>query len=247
MPVFETGSWEFESLRAGQININMIYNVIPINYCGGLGGQFLSSFLYAARENKSINWTFSKDGNAHETDKDHEGTPTFGLGFDPTGKMNIDHLIKYAKTVPQDIIAYPHGHYANPDLLMEYVYKQIKIYAEPEQLDEILGVFILKNPSAGDFQTDPIDKEKYKNNFNVKWRKVALPKFTRLFNSCPDLEPRMLNISWDDMLYNDPEILISKMHEFTQIPKENFNRDKFAEWRQLTHKTVDRLRLAGII
>ena len=225
----------------------MIYNVIPVNYTGGLGGQFLSSFLYDARENKPINWVFSEDGNAHETDKDRF-IPPYGLGQDYTGKLNLNFLLESTKNIPNNIIVYPHGHYANPDLLMEYVDKQIKIYAEPEQLDEVMGVFMLKNPNTRIyFQTDLIDKEKYKNNFHVKWRKAALPKFTRLFNSCPDLEPRMLNISWNDMLYNDPEILISKLHEFTQIPKENFNRDKFAEWRLLTHKTVDRLRLAGII
>jgi hypothetical protein len=57
----------------------------------------------------------------------------------------------------------------------------------------------------------------------------------------------MLNISWNDMLYNDPEILISKLHQYTQIPKENFNREKFVEWRQLTHKIVNRLKQAGLI
>ena len=225
----------------------MIYNVIPINYAGGLGGQFLSAFICAARENKPGNWVFSKDGNAHNTDKDL-GSPPYGLGRDPTSEKNTAHLIEYSKTVHEDIIVYLHGHYADPDLLMQYFYKQIKIYAEPDQFEEILGIFMLKNPNfSEDFQTDPIDKEKYKNNYYVKWRRFALTKFTRLFNSCPDLEPRMLNISWNDMLYNDPDILISKLHRFTEIPEENFDREKFAEWRRLTHKTVDRLKQAGLI
>ena len=98
MSVFETEGREFESLRTGQINIAMIYNVIPINYAGGLGGQFLSSFLHSARENNSVNWIFSPDGNAHESDKDW-GSPPNGLGIDPTGVKNIAHLIEYAKTV----------------------------------------------------------------------------------------------------------------------------------------------------
>ena len=227
----------------------MIYNVIPVNYSGGLGGQFLSSFLHAARENRAINWVFSEDGNAHDSDKDR-GTPPYGIGRDPTGMKNIAHLMEYAKTVPEGIVTYPHGHYTDPDLLMQYVDKQIKIYGDLEQMDELMGVFMLKNPvTRVHFQnlTDPIEQEKYKKHNMLTWRKFALTKFKRLYNACPDLEPRMLNISWNDMLYNDPEILIFKLHDFTQIPEENFNREKFAEWRQLTHKTVDRLRLAGII
>lgn len=81
----------------------------------------------------------------------------------------------------------------------------------------------------------------------IKWRKATEKFFPRLYNSCVDLEPRMLNVSWNDMLYNDPEVLICKLHQFTQLPKENFNREKFAEWRMLTHKTVNRLKEAGLI
>jgi hypothetical protein len=227
----------------------MIYNVIPINYAGGLGGQFLSAFICAARENKPGNWVFSKDGNAHNTDKDL-GSPPCGIGQDPTSEKNTAHLIEYSKTVPEDIIVYPHGHYADPDLLMQYFYKQIKIYADPNQIEEIIGVFMLKSPKNRiHFKnlTNPIEQEKYNKYPMVTWKRFASTKFTRLHNNCPDLEPRMLNISWNDMLYNDPEVLISKLYQFTEIPEKNFSRDKFNEWRMLTHKTVDRLKEAGII
>ena len=227
----------------------MIYNVIPINYNGGLGGQFLSSFLCSARKNTPTNWIFSKDGNTHEAEKDWANTP-YGFGQDPTGSKNINFLIEYAKTIPENVVAYPHGHYGDPDLLMQYVYKQIKIYADPEQYDEVTGVFILKHPKFNfglTNLTDPIEKEKYKNHPIIRWRKFTITRFSRLYNSCPDLEPRMLNVSWNDMLYNDTEILITKLHNFTEIPKENFNREKFVEWRQLTHKTVNRLREAKLI
>ena len=227
----------------------MIYNVIPVNYTGGSGGQFLSAFLYSALKVEPINWVFSKDGNAHDADKSH-GTPPYGIGQDPTGEKNILHLVEFAKTVPENTVVYPHGHYSDPDLLMQYVNKQIKIYVEPERLDETMGVFMLKNPNTSlAFRdlTNPVVKEKYKNHYMIQWRKHAEKQFLRLYGSCPDLEPRMLNVSWNDMLYNDPEVLISKLHDFTEIPKENFNREKFAEWRTLTHKTVDRLKQAGII
>ena len=225
----------------------MIYNVIPINYFGGAGGQFLSLFLYAARENKFVNWIFSDSGNSRSSDKDwYTPPPNFYTDF--TGMMNPNHLVDYAKTIPEDIIVYPHGHYADPDLLMTHVNKQIKIYFEPEQLYEIVGMFLLKNPKhAFNDLTDTEQLARYKNHNVIKWAPVAAKKFARLVNSCPDLEPRMLNVSWNDMMYNDPEILISKLHQFTEIPEENFNRDKFAEWRMLTYKTINRLKQAGLI
>ena len=226
----------------------MIYNIIPVNYFSGLGGQFLSSFLHAARENISNTFIFSKDGNSHDSDKDWG--PPYHMGQDLTGVKNIDVLTEYSKTISANKIEYPHGHFGDPDLLMQHVHKQIKIYYEYEQINEITGVFMLKHPSTSDLFQDLTDSEiieKYKNHHVVRFSHWHKTKFARLCNNCPDLEPRMLNISWNDMLYNDPELLISKLHQFTEIPEENFNREKFNEWRMLTHNTVNKLKQAGIV
>lgn len=223
----------------------MIHNIIPINYGGGLGGQFLASFLFDARNNNQTDWIFSKDGNAHSTNKDW-GSPPHGLGRDPTGILNINYLMEYSKTIPEDSRVFVHGHFADPDLLMQYVDKQIKIYFEPEQLNEVVGMFMLKNPDTTVIFDDPINAQHYNNHLLVNWRRYILTKLVRLSNNCPDLEPRMLNISWNEMIRLDPDILISKLSNFTQIPAGNFNKDKFNEWRILTHKTLDRLKQAGL-
>jgi len=226
----------------------MIYNVIPINYNSGLGGQFLSSFLHAARENTSSTFIFSKEGNAHDSNKDH--SPPYHMGQDVDGSKNIAVLEEYAKTIPPNKIVYPHGHYGDPDLLMKHFNKQIKIYYDDSQIDEITGIFLLKHNDTSTMFRDlnnPQVIKKYKSHHVVQFSHWHKKKFARLCNNCPDLEPRMLNISWNDMMYNDPEILISKLHQFTEIPKEQFSRDKFNEWRMLTHKTINRLKEAGII
>jgi len=226
----------------------MIYNIIPINYFGGLGGQFLSSFIYSASNNRNINWVFSEQGNAHNSEKDIEGCPPFNLSNDDDGVKSTNYLIEFSKTIPENTRIYPHGHFADPDLLMQHFNKQIKIYFEPEQQDEIIGVFMLKHPD-GKFKNfdDTSQIEKYKNNLNVAWRALAIKFFKRLCNNCPDLEPGMLNVSWNEMLYLDKNILISKLSEFLQIPNENFQRDKFDEWRSLTLVTVNKLKNAGLI
>jgi len=172
------------------------------------------------------------------------------MGQDEYGSKNIAILKEYAKIIPANKIAYPHGHFGDPDLLMKHFNKQIKIYYEDNQIDEITGVFMLKHPdTSSQFQdlSDPEKIKEYMNHHVVKFRQRHKKKFARLCNNCPDLEPRMLNVSWNDMMYNDSEVLISKLNQFTEIPEENFNRDKFAEWRMLTYKTINRLRQAGII
>ena len=226
----------------------MIYNIIPINYNSGLGGQFLSSFLHAARENTSNTFIFSKDGNSHDSNKDWG--PPYHMGQDLTSEKNIAVLKEYSKTIPANKIEYPHGHFSDPDLLLKNFNKQIKIYYDDDQIDEITGVFLLKHHNTSTiFQdlSDPETMNKYKSHHIVRFSHWHKTKFARLCNNCPDLEPRMLNVSWDDMIYNDIEVLISKLHQFTEIPEKNFSRDKFNEWRMLTHKTVDRLKEAGII
>ena len=105
----------------------MIYNVIPVNYFGGLGGQFLSSFLYSARNKDYNNWHFSENGQCHGSSQDRsiELINRPGIIDDPTGDINLNLLIEYAKIVSDDIISYPQSHMSNPDKVLDYFDKQI--------------------------------------------------------------------------------------------------------------------------
>jgi len=227
----------------------MIYNVVPINYMGGTGGQFLSSLIYAAAHKKDNTFVFSENGNSHDSKK-YLGSPPLGIGKDLTGKTNLNFLREFAKTIPEDTIVYPHGHYANPDVLMEYFHKQIKTCFEVNQLSEIIGVFMLKHPEQS-LKFKNVKGKELHDLYNidkiVKWRYVVGNYFTRLCRPCPDLEPRMLNVSWNELVYLDPEILISKISDFTKIPSEDFSRDAIANWRELTQQTIDRLKQADLI
>jgi hypothetical protein len=49
-----------------------------------------------------------------------------------------------------------------------------------------------------------------------------------------DLEPNVLNISWQDIYANDPKILIDKLSKFTNTPFEKFKIDDLLEWRSRT-------------
>lgn len=227
----------------------MIYNVVPVNYMGGSGGQFLSSLIYAAAHKKEDTFVFSENGNSHDSKK-YLGSPPASLGDDPTGKINLNFLKEFSTTIPEDTIVYPHGHYANPDLLMEYFYKQIKTCFEINQLSEIIGVFMLKNPEHS-LKFKNVKGKELHDLYNidkiVKWRYVVGNYFTRLCRPCPDLEPRMLNVSWNQLVYLDPEILISNVSKFTNIPNEDFSRDAIVNWRSLTLETIEKLNQAGLI
>ena len=212
----------------------MIHNVIPINYFGGTGGQFLASFLYSASQKNNSNWKFSEYGNAHHSNQ-HRIPIIRGLIEDPTSASNLKLLLEFATTIPENITAYPQAHFADPEEVLKYFDKQIKIYFEPEQADEIIGVIILKNPEGF------INLDTSKNGPIWLRRKQLMQTYRRLCNNCPDLEPRMLNISWNEMVYFDPDILISKLSKFTLIPKEDFNATKFLEWRTLTLSTISKV------
>ena len=217
----------------------MIYNVIPVNYFGGLGGQFLSSFLFSARTKDYDNWNFSENGQCHGSSQDRslELINRPGIIDDPTGDINLNLLIEYAKTVPNDIIYYPQSHLANPDKVLEYFNKQIKIYCDPEQFDEIIGVIMSKLP------VHFAHVIKHKTSRAWIQRKQLMQLHHRLTSNCPDLETRMLNISWNEMVYLDPDILVSKLSKFTLILKEDFDTKRFSEWRTLTLNTIKKLNL----
>lgn len=218
----------------------MIHNVIPVNYFGGSGGQFLSSFLYSASQKDNNNWKFSDTGNSHYS-KQHRIPVIKGLIEDPTSSNNLKLLLEFATTIPENITVYPQAHFAQPEELFKYFDKQIKIYFEPEQADELIGVIILKNPEGF------LNLDISKNGRVWARRKQLMQTYHRLCNSCPDLEPRMLNVSWNELVYFDPDILVSKLSKFTQIPKEDFNMEKFLEWRTLTLKTISRVTDSGIV
>ena len=221
----------------------MIQHVIPINYFGGSGGQFLSSFLYSAREKEYNQWHFSEAGRAHDSEKDwipqgsNDQNVIVGILADPTGEKNLNLLLTYAERAPKNKVTYPMGHFANPDEILKYFDKQIKIYFEPEHEDEIIGVMMSKVPEHF--------PGKLVNPTDSAWihRKSLMNRFLRLRSNAPDLEPRLLNISWNEMVYLDPDILVSKLSNFTQIPKENFDKERFIIWRNLTLITINKLNL----
>lgn len=221
----------------------MIHNVIPVNYFGGSGGQFVSSLLYSAREKDYNNWHFTEQGQCHASNQDRsiELINRPNIVDDPTGEINLNLIIDYAKTVSSDKVFYPQSHLIDPDKVLKYFNKQIKVYFDPDQADEIVGVIMLKLPDHF--------AHVVKHKSSPAWikRKELINKYSRLCNNCPDLEPRMLNISWNELVYLDPTILISKLSKFTGIPEGDFDFKNFIKWRELTSSTINKIKDAGMM
>jgi hypothetical protein len=58
------------------------------------------------------------------------------------------------------------------------------------------------------------------------------------------LNSNVLCISWKELVYYEPDILINKLHNFTQIPKENFNLENLYNWRKATISCIETLSVA---
>ena len=44
----------------------------------------------------------------------------------------------------------------------------------------------------------------------------------------------LLNISWQELMHNDPITLINKLSQFTNLSVDRFPLDKLLTWRELT-------------
>jgi hypothetical protein len=53
-----------------------------------------------------------------------------------------------------------------------------------------------------------------------------------------DLEPNLLNLSWQDIFKNNPDNLFKKLSTFSNIPYEKFKLTDLLEWRSRTNICV---------
>jgi len=204
---------------------NLRYDIIPILYAGGTGGSFLSAFLFHARELKN-NWeALGPTGHAHNVNKDFSTIKGKGMQI-----SNIIHIRDLLSMPNNDTVKYPPSHCSDIDLTLTYINKLIKTYFDEDDVNEITRVFSVKT-------------SKYSSSNNIETRAIfqmyllKSPEFQALrtiYNS-----PNVLNISWKDLLYNNPLSLVTMLSEFTSLPTANFPLEQLMIWRKLTTKSIN--------
>jgi hypothetical protein len=210
------------------MNIPKRSDIVPVLYLGGSGGAFVSSFLYHARE-KSNYWVLSENGNAHATKRD-AGTLHRGPRARP-----IDHINTICQLPVTDVVKYIPTHCSDPDLALLYFDKIIKIYNTESDQHDIALAFISKW-GADDHQLPPAQLK-----LMVKSAMTSYTDFPALCNKYRELDS-VLNISWQEIMHDDPAVLVHKLSEFTGLPSADFPQEQLLTWRGLTRQAIEKYR-----
>lgn len=203
-------------------------DLIAIRFLGGSGGQFLNSFLTAAKFNNKIPLIFGEYGSAHNTFKEFfwHCDPCAPVEGQITQIENVVDAIKRERTSPPYIM---HSHGYDLDLLMRYAHKIISVSVTKAELPQIFYAFVGK--FALEKTVDEIPYWMLKQNPHT---------FSQLRADKYDIghSERCLTIRWHDLLAGDISLLISQLSEFTTIPKENFLEENLINWRKITIDSI---------
>ena len=209
-------------------------DIIPIRYMSGTGGQFLSSFITAAKTKNNQAIRLSLFGNAHTNnllDFSLPGHPAFGP--DRPDSLKIDatlNLIGNEGSVP---IYYSAMHFMDIKLLLTTFDRVISITYDIDDVSDIALIFY------GKFYIDELQSNTDISNHRYVTMKITLKYSSRFFKEYET--DNVLNVSWKELFHLDTNILVEKISAFTSIPKENFNISNLLEWRKVTLQCLDKV------
>jgi hypothetical protein len=211
-------------------------DIIPIRYISGTGGQFLSNFITAAKNNNKHNIALSVHGNAHQNNLSDFIIPK-NSAFGPCAQhdpLNIDAMLKLTGKEGSVPVYYPAMHLMNIELLLNTFDKVISIVYDIEDISDIALIFY------GKFY---LDEPQSNNNISFSHRyvttKITLKYSHRFFKEYES--DNVLNVSWKELFHLDTNILVRKISAFTRIPEENFNISNLLEWREATSQCLDKV------
>lgn len=201
----------------------------------GSGGAFLSKFITHAKLNLKDNLKLSKHGNAHSG---YAELPRSILGPSDNDTLKIEQLLN---TRPADWslpIYYVPAHICDLKLCMAFFEKTIRIFFEKNDIEEITYCYVGKR------LIDENQKDERSNMFNLKMHSLMF--ITKHFSDFSIIEENsnILNISWKELVHYDPNILINKLHGFTNIPLEKFNLENLHNWRKATISCIETVSVA---
>jgi len=203
--------------------------IIPITFIHGTGGNFLCSFIVAAKNNNQLPFVLSYHGNMHENSL--KDIPTEPTSIENLDQLKIDLIIQ-GKIIAKLSPYYTASHVSDLELLQHYFERSIRITYENDDILEISSAYI------GKFW---LDQKSYKKDINVlhKMSINTLNKYQPNFYKQPI--DNVLFISWGTLLHGDSSVLIEKLSNFTQIPIENFNIDNLNHWRERTTLCIKKI------
>lgn len=203
----------------------------------GTGGNFLANFITMAKLNSKEPLQLSKHGNAHnsiwvELSGSKSGPYSPGQPASSTDEEKIKHLLSGTPVKNSVPIYYPFDHIIDLKLCTMFFEKAIRITYEKDDINDVIYSYV------GKYHIDTARKNA-NDIFNLKLvSQVHISNYLKHF-STTDKIPNVLYISWRELVYDDPIILIEKLNNFTKIPNENFSIENLIKWRKATHSCID--------
>jgi hypothetical protein len=199
--------------------------IIPISYMSGTGGNFLCHFIVSAKYNDFSKYALklSTYGNAHGNGADIPIAPYAPYDSD---EKKIDYLLSY--NIAKDKIKpyYTLGHIVDLNLITKKFKKSIRITYDNDDIDLLTNIFI------GKYVSDSKNLVRTKLSIFIPTTKFQLVKNST--NFVYEQNDNLLCVSWKNVYHDKPQILINKLHKFTDIPAINFSVDQLLEWREAT-------------
>lgn len=212
--------------------------MIPITFAGGTGGQFLSYLLESAkiRDLSPIDDKLSEHGNSHRLRSMHMAVAPY------PAKLTYNDLLSVWHLPPENERIYPYycgTHISEIDDVLSYFDKIIRVTYDLDDIDDLVPIFVAKRLLDDNIiPKDDIDKIKQ----GIATHRHFLTTQQQFFVDRPDLVPKVLCVSWKEILKYDALILIKKLSDFTEMPIEDFNYDALIAWRNATIKCMNTMK-----
>lgn len=204
-------------------------DIIPITFMSGTGGNFLCSFIVAAKNNNQSLFQLSEHGNMHSNAIKDIATPAHSIEYIDQNKINS--IIE----APIDSTCTPYytsSHIVDLQLLHTYFLKSIRIIYSTENIPEIGYTYV------GKFF---LDEKQYIKNIPMLYMMTInnLYKYQQHFTE-QDIA-NVLYISWDELYKDDISLLLDKISKFTSIDIDKFNISNLIQWRERTSNCIKQI------
>lgn len=226
------------------------YDIIPIIFFPGCGGNMLLDLLKQAKLKSNESLPLSHNGNAHKADKEIrpvffniKNPQIFAPGKDPNRDLT-DELISCIKDIrivrPSRTPYFALYHLTHNEELNKYFYKSITISYEEDDFKTIIALYHKKlhvdDLHDEDYITDgPFFDEKIHVK---KWQENKMLGIRDQQNGYDFQGERCLNIRFKELNELPVEPLFKKLSDFTKIPYENFNDSNILKWREINAKVI---------
>lgn len=205
----------------------MLSEVIPINFAGGCGGSFLSTWLTTAKYNYRADLEFTDFGSMHSSKYCEILGHNSGLFDDFNSKLERIKKIKFLPTIYNNRFPpYFTTIHSNVDDIKSHFDKVINLTYHQRDIGDITACYLIK--SKGTSQV---------NYHYINEYKTVLLKTKQCFKAITD--SNICNISWNDIQYKSIEDLLLKLSSFLEIPKTSFNITSIQVWRNKNTENIN--------